>query len=115
MALDDDVIELVRDFAPLVERWASGTGTPFTLAHLDFRPDNFLFGVEPGAPPLVVVDWQTITFGPGTHDLAYMIGGGFEPEDTCDGGTRPRRRLLRPLARGGDRLRRRMRAGGTTG
>ena len=78
--LDGDVIELVRDFAPLVERWTHGLGTPWTLAHMDYRPDNFLFAAGPGAPPLVVVDWQTITYGLGSHDLAYMIGGSFEPE-----------------------------------
>ncbi len=78
--LDDDVIQLVRDFAPLVQRWTYGLGTPWTLAHMDYRPDNFLFAAGPDAPPLVVVDWQTITYGLGSHDIAYMIGGGFEPE-----------------------------------
>ena len=34
----------------------------------------------PDAPPLAIVDWQTYSPGPGTHDVAYMIGGGFEPE-----------------------------------
>lgn len=79
--LTDDVMALVRDFAPLVPRWALGTGTPSTLVHMDYRPDNFLFAATPGAPPLVVVDWQTISYGLGTNDVAYMIGGGFEAGD----------------------------------
>ena len=87
--VDDDVIALVRDLAPLVGRWAMGTDTPSTLVHMDFRPDNFLFAAAPAAPPLVVVDWQTISYGLGTCDVAYMIGGGFEAE--------PRARVERDL------------------
>ena len=79
-ALDEEAVSLVRRFAPHVGRWAAGTDTPPTLVHLDYRPDNFLFGVAPGAPPLAIVDWATITCALGTHDLAYMIGGSFEPE-----------------------------------
>ena len=82
--LDGAAIDLVRAFAPLVQRWARREGTPATLAHMDFRPDNFLFGVEPGAPPLAVVDWQTISYAPGANDVAYMIGGGFEPDQRTE-------------------------------
>ena len=79
--LPDEAIELVRRFAAKVGAWTTSSSAPAAMLHMDFRPDNFLFGVEPGAPPLVVVDWQTITAGPGTHDLAYMIGGSFEPNE----------------------------------
>jgi hypothetical protein len=79
--LPSEAIQLVRDFAPKAGAWTTSIDAPSTMLHMDFRPDNFLFGVKPGAPPLVVVDWQTITAGPGTHDLAYMIGGSFEPEE----------------------------------
>ncbi len=78
--LPAEAIELVRQFAPKAGAWTTSSNAPATMLHMDFRPDNFLFGVAPDAPPLVVVDWQTITAGPGTHDLAYMIGGSFEPE-----------------------------------
>jgi hypothetical protein len=77
--LDDDVIAFVRELGPVCTRWAAGTDTPRTVAHLDYRPDNFMFGVEPGAAPLVVVDWQTVNHGFAMWDIAYMIGGGFEP------------------------------------
>lgn len=83
--LDTEVIELVRRLAPKVGRWvASFRDTPLTVVHMDFRPDNFLFGATPAAPPLVVVDWQTYTAGPGTHDVAYMLGGSFEPDERAD-------------------------------
>ncbi len=79
--LPPQVIDLVREFAPKVGAWVLASEAPRTLLHMDFRPDNFLFGVTPDAPPLAIVDWQTVTAGPGTHDLAYMIGGSFEPEE----------------------------------
>ncbi len=75
--LDADIVELVRRFAPLVGRWTLGTGTPFTVVHYDFRADNFLFGQTPDAPPLVVVDWQTVNAGVGACDVAYVISGSF--------------------------------------
>lgn len=77
--LDDDVIDLVRRLSPKAAQWATGTDTPRTVVHLDFRPDNFMFGVTPDAPPLVVVDWQTAGNGFAMWDLAYLIGGSFDP------------------------------------
>jgi hypothetical protein len=78
--LDDDVMSLVRKFNHVIERWSFGTGTPNTIVHGDFRPDNFLFGRTPDAPPLAVVDWQTISKGLGAFDVAYLIGGAFSPD-----------------------------------
>ncbi|MEN9643984.1 MAG: hypothetical protein RL238_653 [Actinomycetota bacterium] len=77
--LDADIIDLVRNVAPAVQRWVTACTAPRTVVHLDYRPDNFMFGVTPDAPPLVVVDWQTVTDGYAMWDLAYMIGGSFEP------------------------------------
>jgi hypothetical protein len=73
--LDADVVRLVEDFNAVIPQWAGGTGTPRTVVHGDFRPDNFLFGRTPEAPPLAVVDWQTVFEGLGTADIAYLIGG----------------------------------------
>lgn len=78
--LDTPIAQIVRDFDPCVGRWAQGTGTPQTVVHYDFRPDNFLFARSPDAPPLVVVDWQTANEGLGMVDVAYMIAGSFTPE-----------------------------------
>lgn len=83
-SLPQEVVDFTRRLAPLVARWSLGRGTPSTLVHMDFRPDNFLFGAAPEAPPLVVVDWQTIAYTGGTNDLAYAIGGGFEPTDRAE-------------------------------
>lgn len=78
--LDADVIDLVHRLGPRAIDWARGTDTPRTVVHLDFRPDNFMFATAPDAPPLVVVDWQTVNpQGNAMWDLAYLIGGSFEP------------------------------------
>jgi hypothetical protein len=78
--LDDDVVALVEDFDQVIDRWSLGTGTAHTIVHGDFRPDNFLFGGTPEAPPLAVVDWQTVSEGLGTADIAYLIAGSYPPE-----------------------------------
>ncbi len=75
--LDADVVELAQRFASKVGRWTAGTGTPPTVVHHDFRADNLLFGQSPSAPPLVVVDWQTVGAGLGGSDLAYLVSGSF--------------------------------------
>lgn len=71
---------IVQDFDRHVGTWALGTGSPTTVVHYDFRPDNFLFARSPEAPPLVIVDWQTANEGLGMVDVAYMIAGSFTPE-----------------------------------
>lgn len=76
----DGISALAADIAPLIGRWAAGSGSPTTVAHNDFRPDNFLYAREAGAPPLVVVDWQTVGEGSGMSDLGYMIAGSFSAE-----------------------------------
>ncbi len=78
--IDDLSMEMARNLAPLVGSWTNAITTPETLIHMDYRPDNFLFGVSPDAPPLAVVDWQTYRNGPAMTDIAYMIGGAFLPE-----------------------------------
>lgn len=75
--LDPDIAELASAFAPEVGAWVTGTDTPPTVIHLDFRADNFLFGQSPDDPPLVVCDWQTLSAGPAMSDIAYVISGSY--------------------------------------
>jgi hypothetical protein len=77
---DDDVTALLLGFADVLPAWVLGPGTPATVVHGDFRPDNFLLGRTTEAPPLAVVDWQTVSAGLGACDVAYLIGGAFSPE-----------------------------------
>lgn len=78
--LDASIVGICQDFGSHVKRWAQGTGTPLTLAHYDFRPDNFLFARSPSAPPIVVVDWQTANEGLGMVDVAYVIASSCDPD-----------------------------------
>lgn len=78
--LDPDVSTMLERFASLAGDWSRLRGTPTTLVHGDFRPDNFMFGVDAAAPPLVVVDWQTLGLGSGVTDVAYLLGAAVAPE-----------------------------------
>ena len=78
--LEPEILKVIEDVAPVIGSWALGSGTPLTVAHYDFRPDNFMFAREPDAPPLVVVDWQTVNEGLGMVDVAYLVAGSFTPE-----------------------------------
>ncbi len=51
------------------------------LVHGDYRLDNLLFGSGPGAPPVTVVDWQTVSIGSGPSDVAYLLGSGLLPPE----------------------------------
>jgi Ecdysteroid kinase-like family len=44
------------------------------LVHGDYRLDNMLFGQQGADRPVTVVDWQTVTWGPATTDVAYFLG-----------------------------------------
>lgn len=78
--LDPEVVTLLERFAPLAGRWRQCHGDPVTVVHGDLRPDNLLYGVDPSAPPIAVVDWQTASLGLGATDVAYLIGGALEPD-----------------------------------
>jgi hypothetical protein len=80
--IDADIVELLRAFTPRAANWLMGPDSPRTAVHRDFRADNFLFATEAGAPPIVVVDWQTLhPSGNALWDVAYLIGGSFAPPD----------------------------------
>jgi aminoglycoside/choline kinase family phosphotransferase len=54
---------------------------PQTIAHFDYQLDN-LFIAPPGSvTPFVVVDWQLLTFGRGTFDVAFFLGGNVNSKD----------------------------------
>lgn len=63
--------EEVRDrYWPLLQELAED---PWTLLHIDYRCENLMF--QSDGSGLVVLDWQSIGRGPGTYDLAYLLGG----------------------------------------
>jgi len=74
--LEDDVLVVGRRLMARIGEYLGHQPRPWTVAHADYRLDNLLFGTEAGGPPLAVVDWQTVTLGPGVADLSYFLGAG---------------------------------------
>jgi hypothetical protein len=68
---------LCQRFCAHLSDWTALRQGPRTANHGDFRLDNLL--LAPGARP-VVVDWQTVSWSPGAHDVAYFVGGCLTPE-----------------------------------
>ncbi|MDZ7676705.1 MAG: phosphotransferase [Acidimicrobiales bacterium] len=80
--LDDEVVDVFRAVAPHIGTWAAWAGAPETAVHGDMRADNLLFGHRDTAPPIVVVDWQTVRPGGAANDLTYLVSGSIvDPED----------------------------------
>ena len=78
--LEPDVLAVAERLGPRLEAWSFGLERPLTVTHGDYRLDNMLFGAGGSAPPLAVVDWQTVGRGVGTGDAAYFLGAGLLPE-----------------------------------
>lgn len=70
-----DVFTVAERFARGYAAWNAPRNRPRAITHNDLRPDNLLFATQPGQPPVVVVDWQTMTFHTAAIDLAYFLGG----------------------------------------
>ena len=73
----DSQLRLCDAFADLYEAYARPLSTPRCVVHNDFRPDNMMFA----ANRLTVLDWQSVALGFNALDVAYAIGGGFEPDE----------------------------------
>lgn len=77
--LDDHTVPVLERFVDLSDTWVERPVETPGLVHSDFRPDNFLFGRLDDAPPLAVVDWQTVTIGSSVSDVAYLLGAAIDP------------------------------------
>ncbi len=53
---------------------------PNTIAHTDFRLDNFFFD-HPDGSPATVIDWQLSVRGMGALDVSYFLAESLSPED----------------------------------
>ena len=78
--LPDPVRSVGDAFFPRIAEYFAPRPGPRTVQHADYRVDNLLFGDMPGAT-VAVVDWQTVTWGPGAADLSYFLGGSLEIDD----------------------------------
>jgi aminoglycoside phosphotransferase (APT) family kinase protein len=78
--LDDAVLGVGRRLFPRIHDYLRPRPGPRTVQHADYRLDNLLFGTDGGFPMVTVVDWQTVTLGPGPADVSYFLGAGLVPE-----------------------------------
>ncbi len=74
--------ETVRIFPDSVSRWLLLQPDRFALLHGDYRLDNLMFSPDGS---VCVVDWQTISVGLPSRDLAYFLSTSLSPEDRAAG------------------------------
>jgi hypothetical protein len=66
-------VRLLETLLPRAGEWARSWRAPTVVQHGDFRSDNTLLGTAPGAPPLTVIDFQTVRLGPPGIDPAQYL------------------------------------------
>jgi thiamine kinase-like enzyme len=71
-------VSVCENFAQAYEAYQRVPDSPRCVTHNDFRPDNMLY--HPSGD-LKVVDWQSVAFGYGAVDVAYLLGGAFPADE----------------------------------
>ena len=79
--IDPDIMAMGERLMARLVPYFSGRRGPLTVTHGDYRLDNLLFATDAGGYPVAVVDWQTVSTGPGLSDLSYFIGAGLVTDD----------------------------------
>jgi hypothetical protein len=74
--LEREHLEVAARLREGIAGWARTLDEQRCIWHMDFRLDNMLFGAKGGEVPLAVVDWQSVSLGPGISDVSYFIGAG---------------------------------------
>lgn len=73
--------EVCRHFVASLDGWVADRRPPLGLVHGDYRLDNMLFGAEAVPRRFVVVDWQTVSWGPVMSDASYFLGSSLTVQD----------------------------------
>jgi ecdysteroid kinase len=73
--------EVCRRFVASLDGWVSDRRPPLGVVHGDYRLDNMLFGGEEAPRRFVVVDWQTVSWGPVMTDASYFLGSSLTLQD----------------------------------
>ncbi|MGZ4235905.1 MAG: DUF7064 domain-containing protein [Solirubrobacteraceae bacterium] len=73
--------DVCRWFVASLDDWVADRQPPLGLVHGDYRLDNMLFGAAGAQRPIVVVDWQTVGWGPAMTDVSYFLGASLNLED----------------------------------
>lgn len=74
--LGREQLEVVDAFVENADDWAQSLSGPFSLTHHDYRLDNILLRGE----QTIILDWQTIGWGPPMFDVAYLLSTSWEPQ-----------------------------------
>ena len=73
--------EVCSRFVASLDGWVADRRPPLGLVHGDYRLDNMLFGAGDAPRRFVVVDWQTVGWGPVMTDASYFLGSSLTVED----------------------------------
>jgi hypothetical protein len=79
--LAPDALHVGERLIARYDRYQTAYQGPKSLVHIDFRPDNMMFGTPAGGRPVTVVDWQSLAFGCGVTDVAYFLAGALKPDE----------------------------------
>lgn len=80
--LEPEHVDLVKRLAPKASHYTTKVWTrPFVVAHGDYRLDNVMFGVDPAAPPISIIDWQAARLAPPLVDVAIFLGACVSPPE----------------------------------
>lgn len=80
-SLDERHVSFFRAYLPKAGEWVRSWAAPTVVQHGDFRSDNLMLGTAADAPPVTVIDFQTVRLGPPGIDTAYLIGSSLPTED----------------------------------
>lgn len=78
-ALSAATVDTMRLAAEAMGQWLLARPQIRSVIHGDYRPDNLMFGEA--LDDVVTVDWQTVSVGLPTRDLAYFLGTSLSIED----------------------------------
>lgn len=74
--MSEPMIEVCDQLSERYESYIAPLERPRCVTHNDYRPDNMLFGEGENQ---FTVDWQSAALGYNAVDVAYLIGGSYEP------------------------------------
>lgn len=71
--LTSDQVKLFERVMPNSGKWVRSWRPPTVLQHGELRAANVLFGTTANAPPVTIIDFQTVRLGPPGVDPAYFM------------------------------------------
>lgn len=79
--LDAATADVFGRFVDGFAEWVTGSPTPWSLLHNDYRLDNLLFAPAGADMPAVTsVDWQSLSTGQPLQDVGFLLGTGLDPQ-----------------------------------